>query len=78
MLRAEVLKLYRDILRTVKKIPDEYYRNEMKCWARDDFKNNKHLTDEVTFLIHNDCKFQFLYIVKFFTNVIDMASVAKW
>jgi hypothetical protein len=52
MLRSEVLKLYRNILRTVKKIPDEYYRNEMKYWARDNFENNKHLTDEVTFLHH--------------------------
>ena len=47
MIRSEVLKLYRDILRATKKIPDEYYRDEMARWARQDFKNNKHLSDEV-------------------------------
>ncbi|KAL4232837.1 LYR motif-containing protein 2 [Mactra antiquata] len=47
MLRSEVLKLYRNILRTVKEIPDDYYRNEMAKWARDDFRKNKHLTDEM-------------------------------
>ena len=48
MIRSEVLKLYRDILRSVRKIPDEYYREEMARWVRRDFKNNKHLTDEVS------------------------------
>lgn len=47
MVRAEVLKLYRNILRTVRQIPDEHYRKEMAKWARDDFKKNKNLTDEV-------------------------------
>ena len=47
MLRADVLKLYREILRTVRLIPDEHYRKEMAKWARDDFKKNKDLTDEV-------------------------------
>ena len=47
MLRSEVLKLYRDILRTVRKIPDDHYREEMKIWAQQDFKKNMHLTDEV-------------------------------
>lgn len=47
VIRSEVLKLYRDLLRAVKQIPDEYYRKEMRQWARDDFKKNKHLTDEV-------------------------------
>lgn len=46
MVRSEVLKLYRSILRTVRRIPDEYYRGEMTNWARRDFKSNKHLTDE--------------------------------
>ena len=63
MVRSEVLKLYRDILRTVRKIPDEYYREEMARWARRDFKTNKHLTDEVHvckhklhMLLNNLCK----------------------
>ncbi|XP_052810791.1 LYR motif-containing protein 2-like isoform X2 [Mya arenaria] len=46
IVRGEVLKLYRDILRTAKQIPDDFYRNEMRQWARDDFKSNKHLDDD--------------------------------
>lgn len=48
MLRQEVLKLYRDILRTIKQIPDDNSRNELKEWARHDFRMNKHKTDELT------------------------------
>ena len=47
MLRSEVLKLYRDILRAVRKIPDDLYREEMKNWAQHDFRKNRHLTEEV-------------------------------
>ena len=47
MLRNEVLKLYREILRTIKTIPDDFYREEMKRWAQDDFRRNKNMTDEV-------------------------------
>ncbi|CAH2269006.1 LYR motif-containing protein 2 [Pararge aegeria] len=48
LLRQEVLKLYRDIIRTVKKVPDESTRLELKEWARTDFRNNKHHNDETT------------------------------
>ncbi|XP_068617312.1 LYR motif-containing protein 2 [Battus philenor] len=46
LLRQEVLKLYREIFRTLRKVPDETTRLELKDWARSDFKNNKHHTDE--------------------------------
>lgn len=47
MMRQQVLKLYRDILRTVKVIPSEDDRKYIKDWARRDFKDNAHHTDEV-------------------------------
>ncbi|KPI95875.1 LYR motif-containing protein 2 [Papilio xuthus] len=46
LLRQEVLKLYRDIFRTLRKISDESTRSELKDWARSDFRNNKHHRDE--------------------------------
>ncbi|CAH2047502.1 unnamed protein product, partial [Iphiclides podalirius] len=48
MLRREVLKLYREIFRTIRQIPEESTRIELKDWARTDFKNNKHHSDEAT------------------------------
>ncbi|XP_047990468.1 LYR motif-containing protein 2 [Leguminivora glycinivorella] len=48
MLRQEVLKLYRDIFRTLRHVSDESTRQELKEWARADFRNNKHHTDEAT------------------------------
>lgn len=45
-MRQEVLKLYRDIFKTLRKVPDEKTRLELRDWARVDFKNNKHHTDE--------------------------------
>ncbi|XP_045499119.1 LYR motif-containing protein 2 [Colias croceus] len=46
LLRQEVLKLYRDIFRTLRKVPDKSTRDELRDWAKTDFKNNKHHTDE--------------------------------
>lgn len=46
MLRQEILKLYRDIHRTIRKVPDESSRNELRSWARNDFRANKDQTDE--------------------------------
>ncbi|ESO89293.1 hypothetical protein LOTGIDRAFT_210328 [Lottia gigantea] len=47
MLRTQVLKLYRDIFRLIKNVPDKSYREQLKEWARHDFKANKHHTDEM-------------------------------
>ncbi|XP_077294508.1 LYR motif-containing protein 2 [Arctopsyche grandis] len=47
LLRGEVKKLYRDVLRTIRQVPDERNREELRDWARSDFKNNKNHTDEI-------------------------------
>ena len=47
MLRAEVLKLYRQMLRTTRQIPDQDYRQEMTEWVQRDFRKFKNETDEV-------------------------------
>ncbi|KAK7488981.1 hypothetical protein BaRGS_00019785 [Batillaria attramentaria] len=46
ILRSEVLRLYRDMLRTIKRIPSQQQREELQTWVRTDFENNKHHTDE--------------------------------
>lgn len=48
MLRQQVLKLYRNFLRAIRDVPDEKSKKELLEWARSDFKNNKHHTDEVS------------------------------
>ena len=48
MLRQEVLKLYREIFRSIRLIPDASGRNDLKQWARSDFRANMHHTDELT------------------------------
>ncbi|KOB66085.1 LYR motif-containing protein 2 [Operophtera brumata] len=48
LLRQEVLKLYREIFRSTKYAPNETTRRELRDWARTDFRNNMHHTDEVT------------------------------
>ena len=46
MLRQDVLKLYKDILKTVKKVTNDNDRAQLLQWAREDFKRNKHHKDE--------------------------------
>lgn len=48
MLRQEVLKLYRDLYRTINKVPDVSSRKDLKIWLREDFKKNKSQTEEIT------------------------------
>lgn len=48
MLRQEVLKLYRELFRTIKRVPEESSRNDLKEWTRTDFRNNMHHTEELT------------------------------
>lgn len=43
-----MLKLYREIFRTIRLVADESTKTELKEWARADFRNNKHQTDETT------------------------------
>ena len=46
MVRQEVLKLYREILRTARKV-DPNERLEIVSWARSDFELHRQQTDEV-------------------------------
>lgn len=48
MLRQEVLKLYRDIFRSIRLVPEPASRNDLKQWTRSDFRANMHHTDELT------------------------------
>lgn len=48
MLRQQVLKLYRDIFRAIRHIPEASNQQQMKEWARSDFRANLHHTDELT------------------------------
>lgn len=48
LLKQEVKKLYRNIFRTIRKVPDANYQMELKEWAKQDFRTNTHHTDEVT------------------------------
>jgi len=47
MVRQQVLKLYKDILNAIKRVPDEANRKDLMNWARSDFKQNKAHSDEV-------------------------------
>ncbi|XP_054736344.1 LYR motif-containing protein 2 [Anastrepha obliqua] len=47
MLRQEVLKLYREIFRTIRLVPDESNQRELREWARHDFRTHRGQTDEL-------------------------------
>lgn len=47
MLRQEVLKLYRTIFRTIRQVPDASSRQELREWARSDFRANRNQTEEL-------------------------------
>ncbi|XDV42391.1 hypothetical protein PO909_011063 [Leuciscus waleckii] len=44
--RQKVLGLYRDLLRNIRKIPQESDRRYLRDWAREEFKRNKSETDQ--------------------------------
>lgn len=48
MLRQQVIKLYKDLYRTINQIPDESSRKDLKLWLREDFRKNKSQTEEIT------------------------------
>ncbi|XP_037940795.1 LYR motif-containing protein 2 [Teleopsis dalmanni] len=47
MLRQEVLKLYRDLFRTIRLIPNKVSQEELRTWVRQDFRNHQNQTDEI-------------------------------
>ncbi|XP_055927344.1 LYR motif-containing protein 2-like [Argiope bruennichi] len=52
LLRSKSLTLYRDILRTIKKIPNKEHQIELKQWVRKDFEQNKSIRDEEIIRYH--------------------------
>ena len=45
--RQKVLGLYRNLLRTIREVPDPADRTYLRSWARDEFKRNKTATNPV-------------------------------
>ena len=43
--RQRVLELWRDVVRSTKKIPDQRTRNEMRSFARQEFERNRAVSD---------------------------------
>merc|ERR1712189_92387 len=43
MIRGQVMKQYRDFLRTAKRLPDEYMRKDVLEWVRKDYRNNANI-----------------------------------
>ncbi|XP_076304772.1 LYR motif-containing protein 2 isoform X4 [Tachypleus tridentatus] len=46
MLSRQTLSLYRDILKVIRQVPNSDHRNQLKEWARQDFKKNKYEKEE--------------------------------
>uniref|UniRef100_A0AAQ4QQQ6 LYR motif-containing protein 2 n=1 Tax=Gasterosteus aculeatus aculeatus TaxID=481459 RepID=A0AAQ4QQQ6_GASAC len=45
--RQRVLGIYRNMMRTIRKVPDEADRKYLSDWARQEFKRNKNAQDPV-------------------------------
>lgn len=45
--RQKVLGIYRDMLRTIRQVPEEADRKYLRDWARHEFRRNKSATDQV-------------------------------
>ena len=46
LLRQQVLRLYRDCLRTIRRVPDPAQRRDLADWARANFEAHRGLQDE--------------------------------
>uniref|UniRef100_UPI0037E88468 LYR motif-containing protein 2 n=1 Tax=Semicossyphus pulcher TaxID=241346 RepID=UPI0037E88468 len=44
--RQKILGIYRNMLRTIRHVPDEADRKYLRDWARDEFKRNKNATNQ--------------------------------
>ncbi|XP_026885357.1 LYR motif-containing protein 2 isoform X1 [Electrophorus electricus] len=44
--RQKVLSLYRNMLRTIRQVPDDADRKYLRDWAREEFKRNKDATNQ--------------------------------
>lgn len=47
LVRQDVLKVYKQLMKNIYKIEDASYRIDLIKWIRSDFKINKNLQDEV-------------------------------
>uniref|UniRef100_A0A8C8D336 LYR motif-containing protein 2 n=1 Tax=Oncorhynchus tshawytscha TaxID=74940 RepID=A0A8C8D336_ONCTS len=47
--RQKVLGLYRNMMRTIRQVPDEGDRKDLRYWAGDEFKRNKNATNQVRY-----------------------------
>uniref|UniRef100_A0A3B5KQQ4 LYR motif-containing protein 2 n=1 Tax=Takifugu rubripes TaxID=31033 RepID=A0A3B5KQQ4_TAKRU len=46
--RQKILGIYREMLRTIRQVPEEGDRKYLKDWARDEFKRNKSVTNQLS------------------------------
>ncbi|XP_029281351.1 LYR motif-containing protein 2 [Cottoperca gobio] len=44
--RQRVLGIYRNMMRTIRQVPDKADRKYLSDWARDEFKRNKNATEQ--------------------------------
>ncbi|XP_068609948.1 LYR motif-containing protein 2 [Brachionichthys hirsutus] len=44
--RRKVLGIYRNMLRTIRQVPEEGDRKYLRDWAREEFKRNRNATDQ--------------------------------
>jgi len=52
MRRSQVLAQYKSFLKTIKRLPDQTYAEDLIKWVRSDFKANKNVTDVETIKFH--------------------------
>lgn len=45
--RQKILGIYREMLRTIRQVPEDGDRKYLRDWARDEFKRNKSVSDQV-------------------------------
>ncbi|XP_012261671.2 LYR motif-containing protein 2 [Athalia rosae] len=46
MVHQEVLKLYRNILKAIREVPNEEDKKYLRDWARSDFRTNRDVKDD--------------------------------
>ncbi|KAK3696119.1 hypothetical protein RRG08_061894 [Elysia crispata] len=76
MLRTEVLKLYRSMLRVTYRIDDLAQRKNLQQWIRTDFDNNKDHSDELAVPVH-DNQSAVQIIKSFAVNILPPSSLLR-
>ncbi|KAF3166297.1 hypothetical protein TWF225_000798 [Orbilia oligospora] len=76
--RSRVLALWREILRTVRHIEDPATREEMRSWARHEFKRNKNVEEmtQIRYLISQG-RHEMETII-FYLKTVGQLSTPKW